>query len=277
MNEKKTEKLYNSITNISEDIIEEAQNGGMQKKRSSWRRWTAWTAAAAAVCLLAAGASAVLYLDKNAPHKVQQWSSGFEAKNYFRYNKGEGLTTAEKSDMIPPYVETRFFSDERRQLEADKVIPVMESHPLFTCAAYYNDDGSLFSLEFMWNRRDAYHSEELKEYSDLKITAGYQEVEMISDCIYVELDENGNIVEPSKTVTERDGIQIVTEGKEDRNKTMTFQNDSGWYQVSGSFNDDYESVAALLDWLWEHPVDFSRFSMEAGDEYRNGSPEEFQN
>jgi hypothetical protein len=69
------------------------------------------------------------------------------------------------------------------------------------------------------------------------------------------------------TVTERDGVQIVAEGRENQNKTLTFQNDTGWYQIEGSWNDSYESVAELLDFVWEHPVDFDRFDKSLGAEY----------
>ena len=42
-----------------------------------------------------------------------------------------------------------------------------------------------------------------------------------------------------------------------------------WYQIKGSWNDSYESIVTLLDWLWEHPIDFDRFPMDAGDRYDN--------
>lgn len=57
----------------------------------------------------------------------------------------------------------------------------------------------------------------------------------------------------------------------------TAGNASGWYQIEGSWNDTYEGVVRLLDWFWEHPVDFSRFSMEAGDIYTYKSLQEYPN
>lgn len=107
----------------------------------------------------------------------------------------------------------------------------------------------------------------MDDYSDLKVTAGYQEVPALEDYIYVETDGEGNILEPAVTVTERDGVQIVAEGRENRNKSLTFETDSGWYRIEGSFNDGYAAVAELLDWVWKHPIDFARFPIEAGDAY----------
>lgn len=48
---------------------------------------------------------------------------------------------------------------------------------------------------------------------------------------------------------------------------MTFQNKYGWYQIAGSWNDSYSDMVMLLDWLWEHPIDFERFPIEKGDNY----------
>lgn len=37
-----------------------------------------------------------------------------------------------------------------------------------------------------------------------------------------------------------------------------------WYQITGSWNDSYEAVAELLDWIWEHPIDFKLFAVDEG-------------
>lgn len=262
MREKKAEKLFCGITNIREDIIEEAQTAGLCKSKPA-RIWRG--VAAACVCVLAVGAVMLLGYGKEKPHTVLSWSAGFRAEDYFKYSAvssaGESAIGS-LADVASLYAQTRYFSDERAQLEAEGGIPVLDSHPLFDCAVHYNADGSIFSVEFSWHRRG-----ELEDYSDLKMIAGYEEVKQVKDCIYVEMDENGNIVEPAITVTRRDGVEIVAEGRENRDKTITFQNESGWYQITGSWNDSYESVVLLLDWLWEHPVDFTRYPLEAGDEY----------
>ncbi|WP_310601513.1 hypothetical protein [Anaerosporobacter sp.] len=265
---KEEKRILNILSQVDERYIEEAAPSKHVAKKPSWIKWGTL---AACFCLIIAGASVLFKQDfeqdynqeESSGHTVLQWSDNFQAEDYFKYNSAASDDVSEsKSDAAPPYAETRFFSDNRKQYENDFLIPIIDSHPLFDCAAHYNSDGSLFSIELSWHRRG-----ETEDYSDLTIIAGHQEVEMIEDCIFVEIDEQGNIVEPTITVTNRDGIQIVSEGKAGQKKKITFQNESGWYQIVGSWNDDYDSIVMLLDWLWEHPIDFTRFSMEAGDCY----------
>ena len=90
---------------------------------------------------------------------------------------------------------------------------------------------------------------------------------IIEDCIFVETDKNGKILEPSVTVTERDGVEIIARGSEKTEKTLTYQTENGWYQISGSWNDSFDAVAVLLDWFWEHPIDFTQYPKDAGDNH----------
>ena len=230
-----------------------------ESMRPKWKTGNKWVAAVAGLCLVLTGAYMLFFHGSvwvnRGGHGVQQWSVSLAAKDYFKYNgASKGNDPFDKSDYQPPYVTTRFFSDEQEQLEHEGIIPVMENHPLFDCMAHYNEDGSLYSLVFSWQNRD-----DKESYSDLTITAGYQEVEQITDCVVVEVDENGTVLEPAVTVTERDGIQIIAKGSKNQNKTLTFQNQTGWYQIEASWNDDYDDMVMLLDWLWEHPIDFERF------------------
>ena len=222
---------------------------------------------AACLCLVVLGACALL--SPAAPElsgkPVLQWSAAFTANDYFKYNEsaenGGVFSGSDKSLPYAPWAFTRSFSDSRVQLETEGVIPLMGEHPQFNCEANYNEDGSIYSLILSWHIRGS----SLDDYSDLTVTAGYQEIEQIQDYTIIELDANGNIVKPAVTVTQRDGIMIVAEGNENRNKTITFQNQYGWYQIQGSFNDSYAPMVQLLDWFWEHPVDFKLFPAEAGD------------
>lgn len=256
------ETLSYALNDLDEDLIAETDRL-RQRTEFDKRRLMRWSAAAACLCLVLLGVWAARRAG-TVNHPMLVWNGGFPAEDYFKYSGTDtgGVSSIVEADsqFIAPFAETRVFSDQREELEAEGVIPVVNTHPLFNCSAHYNEDGSLYSLELGWRRRDG-------DYSDLSITAGYQEVPQITDCIFVEIDENGNIVEPSVTVTGRDGVQIVAEGRPNQSKTLTFQNDTGWYQIKGSWNDSYESVAALLDWLWEHPLDFTRFPINAGDKY----------
>ena len=254
------ELLSDALNGLDEDLIEET-DALRRRARSGKKRLLYWGAVAACLCVVLLGAWAALRPGTSG-NPVLTWSSGFQAEDYFKYSGSDhgGVSSSSDSETELPYAESRVFSDMRGELEAEGVIPVVETHPLFDCSAHYNEDGSLYSLELGWHLRG-------DGYSDLTITAGYQEVPQITDCVCIEIDEKGNVLEPTVTVTERDGILIVAEGRPERGKTMTFQNDTGWYQIRGSWNDSYASMAALLDWLWEHPIDFTRFPMDAGDKY----------
>lgn len=241
----------------------EAADTKPNKKNTIWIRWAAM---AACLCLVAAGAFRISSGKNSRP--VLQWSAGFRPESYFQYNMDTDVTPSFDSIAQIPYAAFRDFSDFRSRMEADGVIPAMPNHPLYTCTARYLEDGSISCVTFFWQQRgDA--------YSDLSITAGYRELEQVQDCIYVEIDDRGNIVPPSVTVTERDGIRIVAEGNEHCNKTLTFQNEDGWYQITGSWGDSYEAMGELLDWVWEHPVNFDLFSMEKGSEMTVSSLEEY--
>ena len=265
----KNERLYAAIGAAEEELLIRAEKAG----KSNTFSWVKYGCLAACLCLVVLGTVFALSHDAtDAPGRpVLQWSERFSAADYFKYNNdsGEGMSSsASFADIDMPYAESRSFSDDREQLEADGVIPVMAEHPMFDCGVNYNDDGSIYSVVFSWYKRPVLGKERVDDvYSDLIITAGYQEVEQITDCIFIEVDESGNIVKPAITVTEREGFQIVAEGNEGRAKTITFQNESGWYQISGSWNDSYEPMVLLLDWVWEHPLDFARFPIDAGDHF----------
>lgn len=256
----KREKMCDAMNLLPDDIIHETETvrAGKKRRNNTWRKWAA---AAACLCLVVVGAVQML-APGSGNRPVLQWSENFPAKYYFKYNLGVDDVSSSKSiaDIDIQYAAVRYFPDYREQMEADGVIPAMPDHPLYNCIVRYNEDGSIFSITHAWHQRgDA--------YSDLSITIGHQEVELIQDCITVEVDEDGNIVPPSVTVTERDGIQIVAQGNESQNKTITFQNDTAWYQIGGSWGDGYEAMAELLDWVWEHPVDFEMFDMDKGAEF----------
>lgn len=251
-------ELYQSFHEVDDDILERSETVTRNNKKPARMKWGAL---AACLCMVVIGAVCMLAYGHNGT-PVLTWSESFRAENYFRYNLGINDASSTKSivDSDILYAEARSFSDDRSQMEADGVIPEMPNHPLYSCNVRYNEDGSILSVTFSWHQRG-------EVYSDLSITAGYQEVKLIQDCIVVQMDDNGNIVPPSVTVTERDGIQIVAVGNENSEKTITFQNDTAWYQIAGSWGDSCEAVAELLDWVWEHPIDFDRFTMEKGVEF----------
>lgn len=264
----KADELFDIIGDADDRLIADAEHTGDGKRRFVWIKWG--IAAAACLCLIAV--SGVMYSKNRTANKnhIQAWNTTFAAEQYFRYSAlGEMNTDAMDSVVELPYAESRFFSDNRRLLEENAAIPVMNQDSTFTARADYNSDGNIYSVMLMWH-----FDADIAEYSNLSVTVGCEEVPEIRDCIEVELDDKGNIMEPGVTVTERDGVRIVATGHADSKKYITFQNDGGWYRITGSWNDSYESVGTLLNWFWEHPLDFTFFQMEKGDRYTGSNLQE---
>lgn len=256
-------ELLDAIGGIDAEFINAADRQVSQKKTG---RMIVRVAVAACLCLAAGSIFYFTVLRNQKENHVQLWDSSYSAESYFRYSQSEqGSSSSDgKPDQILSYAEIRYYSDKRELLEKNNTIPVMTTHPLFEAVANFNEDGSLYSVVLSWHRRDL---DGLEHYSDLTVTASYEEIPAVSDCVFVEVDESGKILEPAVTVTERDGVRIIARGRENTEKTIAFRNDSGWYQISGSWKDSYEDVVSLFEWFWNHPVDFSWFTKESGDTY----------
>ncbi|MCQ2495511.1 MAG: hypothetical protein MJ131_02850 [Lachnospiraceae bacterium] len=254
-------RIIDAIGNIDDELLEatDALRASNKRKNSAIIKWLA---AAACVCLAAVSISLVFPRKAASDNRVQIWKDGYSAEDYFKNTAvSTDIMAEEKSDIAVPYAERRYFSDNRQQYEADGVIPVKDKNRRFTALANYNEDGSLYSLELAWH-----YDSQIENYSHLSVLAGLKEVPEINDCIFIETDENGNVVKPGLTVTERDGIKIIARGGR-ADKSISFQNASGWYRISGSWNDSYEAVTELFEWFWAHPVNFDDFTIEKGDNY----------
>jgi hypothetical protein len=182
------------------------------------------------------------------------------AGDYFK-NSGkktpEALSSSSSASLVmPPYAVAVSMDQARGALEAEGVLPVIPEHPEHQFEAAYNGDGSLYKVEFWWMKRGEHG---LDGYSDLKLTAAPKELHEISDVVAIQVDESGNPLSPEVTATLRDGVTIYAEGRENAQKTLTWQTAQGWYQLSGSFNDSYADMVALLDWFWAHPLNLDRF------------------
>ena len=95
MNERKTAKLYNSITNVNSQFIEEAQTK-MKKKRYGWLKWSA---VAACLCLLTVGALNVgsLFLWRSGCGQTSHNVTFADGKMYYVYNNGVYLYEIDNS------------------------------------------------------------------------------------------------------------------------------------------------------------------------------------
>ena len=253
------EYLFDSLEHIDAGLIEEAETAP--------RRKTPWLALAAAACVcLIVGFLALR--SPSAPAEsvpgVQSWSESLSAADYFKNNaqpNGPTAAPAEASLVMPPWAAVASLDSERAALEAAGVLPALPDHPEQSFQAQYSGDGSLYKVVFLWMRRSA---GSLEGYSDLCLAAAPAERHEVSDVI--------TDVEPPVTVTERDGILITAAGGDGQEKTLTWQTDGGWYQVSGCWNDSMEDVVALLDWFWAHPLDLARFTPPPEEVLREADP-----
>lgn len=225
----KSDILQDAIGEVKDYYIQDAHTVPMKESNFVKRQtlWLKWGAALACLCVIMAGVTLVFHQQMGAPfwqkiaHKqgnnhVQQWDADFSADQYFAYSNSKDIVSESSiSDSALPYAESRFFSGQRKQLETEGILPKMDAYPQFRLQGNYYADGSLYSLELEWSSRN---QEDISAYSTLTVTAGYDEVPSIQDCIFIEVDENGNVLEPAVTVTERDGIQIIAK-EENRRKT----------------------------------------------------------
>lgn len=98
MKEDQVKKLYNGMTNISEEVIEEAQTAKPRRKAPAWAKWCA---AAACVCLIVAG--------------VFVWKQPSESFANANENSG-GITVSEDGVTIPPLNVTLSSNDEMNMM-----------------------------------------------------------------------------------------------------------------------------------------------------------------
>ena len=247
--------LLAALGDVDEDLIAAALENPAPVRTVQPTRRVWWAALAACVCL--AIAAGVFFAQRHTTQAGLDPSGGILPDYYFRDNAaGNGASAAADAwyEFQPPYTETRVFSDQREALEAEGILPALPDHPLFQAEVHYLEGGSVYSVSFTWSRR----GKTLKEYSTLTVTAGPDKVELPPSDVFV-------YPAPTATETQRDGVTVTAVGVEDQNKTLTWQTEDGWYQVEGSWNDSYGDVVALLDWFWDHPLDFDRFPTENGD------------
>ena len=254
------EILFDALEHIDPGLIEDADRPARRKTP-----WIGWIAAAACLCAVA-GVALLWPKQPVTPQETvaaepapepddaaQQWTETMSAADYFKDNSrqsGSNAAPAEASLVMPPYAAALSLDGERAALEAENVLPSMPEHPEQSFLAEYNGDGSLYKVYFHWMRRDA---EGLENYSDLILAAAPEQRNEVDDDIVYNR-------ETPVTATERDGVLIIAEGCEGLEKTLTWQTAGGWYRISGSWNDSYEDMVALLDWFWAHPLDLARFT-----------------
>lgn len=247
----KSDLMIRAFGNIDDDYIVSAHST-YSKKPVLFRRFAA--IAAAVFVLIFAGR---FMLKDNDKPVYQTWNPRFSPEMYFSNSAQypDSSSHAKLSDLVAQFKELRSFSTLRSELEENNVIPVVtDERPLFDLTVFYGEGGKFYKIHIGWY----INGDDLSDYSSLEVLAGKQEIKEVQDCF-------SPFEKEYKTFTMRGHTPIVAVGREYQNKTITFQNENGWYQISGSFNDSYESVVKLLDWFIAHPIDFDAFPIENGE------------
>lgn len=170
-----------------------------------------------------------------------------------------------------PYETTRDLSSEREAMEARAMIPVLSEYPVFDCRAYYTVDGGFYGVSFSWYMP----GEETGARHRLTMNVAPEETWFPGD-VLLAVEENGSTMRASSGRREsllsrdvlpaggrafqRERVRIVTMGWADTDKLLTFADDWGWVEITGTHNDSAETLRTLCDWVWDHPMDFDYFT-----------------
>ncbi|MBO7402467.1 MAG: hypothetical protein J6U10_05700 [Lachnospiraceae bacterium] len=198
--------------------------------------------------------------DDNEPDPVlQPFSPVMTAADYFKNSRNTtaAMRSGSSSKLIMPNALIIDISGNKNSYEQSGRIPQMPDcyTSIHLCL---NGDGSLYKVDFQWGKQDA----GINTYSHLQFEAAPCEVNELKDEFYICVDENGNEIPEPETITIRDNIKVYARGFENGEKTVTWETAGGWYRVTGSFNDSFETVIALYDWFFTHPLDLAAFESE---------------
>ena len=264
----KKEELFQTLNDIDERYIEEAKDG--KARRKIVMKWKKAAVLAACLCFIvgvrfySGHSNKVVDTKKEeasneSGSSVQTWTEDFKANDYFTYSEETfaNKTSSSEEESLVPDKKIRDISKQRKALEKEGVLPEMEGYTDESFVVEDNKDGSLYDVVFSW------YNDDKEDGKALQVVASEKEISDVQDSMQIARDKNGKILEPNVTVTKRDGVEIIASGIEDGEKTIIFHKDHTYYQITGSWSNDYESVVKLMEWFWEHPIDFSRFSSES--------------
>ena len=271
-------ELLERMGEIDPRYIEAAESTAPLRRRS----WPKLLAAAACLCVLVAF-GAVL----SVPEMTDIWED-MQAQTLFPSrplqeaaqvsgSAGEDTSAASSANASAcyaeetmPYETTVDHSAAREAMEASGLIPVLSAYDLFSCQAYYTEDGSFYGATFSWymsgDENGIYHHltlmvapEEVWMPGDQLLSVGTDGETMRTSARGGESLLSAETLPSGARAFQREGVRIVALGWADTDKLLTFADDQGWYEITGTSDDSVETLLTLCDWLWEHPMDLAYF------------------
>lgn len=183
-----------------------------------------------------------------------------EPEAYFSYNEtpaeGENFSMRDGIwQMGTPG--DRFFSTERKELEAAGVIPDLEGKYHFTCGVLYNEAGAPEEITFNWKLTQVYPGCYTEDFLIAHVETEEFELSGVDEyAVYF-----------GETTSRQAGVEIAAVGTVETEKCLTFRLGENWYRVYGSTEIPIKDVVAVMEHFLQHPVDPEIFEEEKGNEY----------
>lgn len=277
-------ELLERMGEIDPRYIEAAERTAPPRRRA----WPKLLAAAVGLCAIVAF-GAVL----SVPETTDTWED-MQAQTLFPSrpqqdaaqasgSSGEGASAASSANVSAcyaeetmPYETTVDHSAAREAMETLGMIPDLPAYDVFSCRAYHTEDGSLYGVTFSWymsgDANGNYHHltlmvapEEVWMPGDRLLSVGADGVTMRASATGGESLLSAETLPSGARAFQREGVRIVALGWADTDKLLTFADDQGWYEITGTSDDSAETLLTLCDWIWEHPMDLGYFEETAND------------
>jgi hypothetical protein len=251
--------LFKAIGNIDDKYITEAELHDVRTDKLH-KKYIA--AAACFICLIAAASFGIYKYEIPLDDTYKSLALNGSYDYLFPENSddiGEFMPYNNPADSISscPFDFSRYFDEQRDDLEKEECIPKLDDFTDFSCIAHYINPSNIYSIDFEWSLDDG---------KLISATISPDEIKVMNDCVV------GNPTPSEVKETVIDGTVIRTEGNSICGYTVTFSHDdTSWFRIESSSGITSEELAGVVDFYWMHGIDFDRFNADRGDTVTHNS------